>query len=406
MKDQQLDEILRMARLTAGKLKGTITPEEEADLAQWVARNKHNHQLFGEMQDEEYRSALLADMDRPDAETALVKMRARIKRYEKRRRRTQRRWRYSIAAAMVLLGGGASYFFLQKKPSPAPVPSLSVSAGQQDILPGRNGAILTLSDGSRITLDSLGNGIVARQGSTKAVLSNGSLSYTAEHGTAGKIGYNTMTTPRGRQFRLVLPDGSRVWLNAASSIRYPTIFTAGERSVEVTGEAYFEVAPDEEAPFKVEVNGTTEIEVLGTDFNVSAYPDEPDIRTTLLKGSVKVTGGKENRALVMRPGQQTVVAPGEDISLLKNVNVSRTLAWKEGRFEFSGNIRDIMRQIARWYDVEVVYEGDVSDRAYGGAISKYENVSRVLEMLELTGSIHFKIEKQTASGRAKITVRP
>jgi ferric-dicitrate binding protein FerR (iron transport regulator) len=406
MQDQQLDEFLRMAALTAKRIKGTISREEESALDQWIAGSEHHQQLFEEMRDESYRAALLQEMDAPDIESALRKMSTRLGYENEYRSRFRRSIRYVAAATVAfLLVCSSLYVSWHKKSSVAWSPAHYRQ--NKDIAPGRNGAVLTLANGTRIVLDSLDDGVIATQGGTKVVLNNRRLAYTPGPGSAGAVGYNIMTTPKGRQFELVLPDGTRVWLNAASSLHYPTAFTGRERVVEIIGEAYFEVAHNERIPFKVKINNATEIEVLGTNFNVNAYNDEPVIKTTLLSGSVKVTGGKKKQTLIMRPGQQSEVDTDGTINLEKDANTSLAVAWKEGRFEFQGSIQDIMRQVARWYDVEVVYEGDVSDKAFGGAISKYENVSRVLQMLELTGTIHFKMETATTSGCAgKVIVRP
>jgi len=279
-----------------------------------------------------------------------------------------------------------------------------------DVPPGGNRAVLTLANGSSIVLDSAQNGLLSQQGSTKVMKTeNGQLSYMKGRTADNVLAYNTISTPRGGQYNVVLPDGSRVWLDAASSLRFPTAFTGEERRVEVTGEAFFEIARDPARPFKVIVPGTTgrsmEIAVLGTSFNIMAYEEEDAVRTTLVEGAVKVE--KDGQAWQLKPGQQGILKEGvsgkkegASVSVENDADIDAVTAWKNGRFEFRGNIKGIMRQIARWYDVEVEYEGNVSDKAFNVAISRASNASEVLKFLALTGSIHFAIE-----GR-KIKVMP
>lgn len=273
------------------------------------------------------------------------------------------------------------------------------------IAPGGNKAILTLADGRQIALTDADNGELAEQSGlsiTKAA--DGSLVYYVKNTSdklpeSGKLMYNSITTPRGGQYTINLPDGSRVWLNAASTLKFPTSLGAtAERRVELNGEAYFEVRPDKSRPFKVitrsavALNRQQEIEVLGTHFNVSAYDDESSTKTTLLEGSVKVNSILHAKnALVLSPGQQSVLDDGS-ISL-KAVNPEQFIAWKNNKFMFDGNnVQGIMRQISRWYDVDVIYKGSVSKEIFSGKISRFKNLAEVLDLIELTGLVHFKVE--------------
>jgi len=263
-----------------------------------------------------------------------------------------------------------------------------------------------------------GNGTLARQGQVKVIkLSDGQLAYT---GQDQEVYYNTLSNPRGsRVITLTLPDGTKVWINAASSLRYPTVFTGGERKVEVNGEAYFEVFKNASQPFKVNITGKETVEVLGTSFNVNAYSDEPEISTTLLEGSVRVRAvvsdsvvgvntNNDKLSLVLKPGQQARLLVGEkrdndqdQLKIKNNVDVEEVLAWKNGRFAFGGvDIQEVMREVSRWYDVQVEYQGTPTTQHFRGGISRSADASQVFKMLETTGLVHFSIQNK------KIIVMP
>lgn len=258
--------------------------------------------------------------------------------------------------------------------------------------PSSVNAVLTLANGKTIVLDSVNNGEVASQGGADIIkMGDGRLMYNAFDPNIKEVQYNTLTVPRGsRIVELVLGDGSTVVLNAASSITYPTAFTGTERVVEMTGEVYFEIARNIDKPFIVK-NGKTRVEVLGTHFNVNAYDDEGMTNVTLLEGSVKVSQLQNSRNLVLKPGQAATV--NEDIRLMQNVDIDEVMAWKSGKFKFGeyASMGTVMRQISRWYDVEVEYAGDVKGHI-GGTISREANVSQVLELLEMTGVVKFKYD--------------
>jgi len=298
------------------------------------------------------------------------------------------------AAAVLLLFAGGTYWYQQQQLSPS-----TNNQVVKEIRPGGARAVLQLADGSTIELDSVANGTLAQQGNTNIIkLNTGQLSYKAGAGTKGAApSWNTLHTPRGGQYQLVLPDGTKAILNAASSLRFPTAFTGKERNVEMTGEVYFEVAPNTQQPFTVSVNDM-HVTVLGTQFNVMAYQDENNTRTTLVGGAVMVTKGATVKQLI--PGQQALLTKGEHVFDIRTVDLEQEVAWKDGRFVFNDNIQGIMRQIARWYDVSVEYAGNISNKAFIGDISRTERVEEVLKMLELTGKIHFKIENR------KIVVMP
>lgn len=307
-----------------------------------------------------------------------------------RRVRFMRRWGWAAALAVLAAGLGA-YLLNVREKSPQPA---AVAVKAPDIAPGKAGAVLTLADGSEVLLDSLGNGIIATQKGAEVHLNNGQVLYDETGGAPAETAYNIMTTPRGRQFRVTLPDDTKVWLNAASSLRYPIAFTGKERIVEVTGEAYFEVAQHKGIPFRVRVNNMAEIEVLGTHFNVNAYANEQAIHTTLLEGRVKVTGG--GRLALLKPGQQAQVATGTEmrtgIKVIDQVDVDKVMAWKYGIFNFEGaTLEQFMRQVERWYDIDVVYEKGVPNITFWGKMTRDIPLSGLLVVLQKS-NVRFRLE--------------
>jgi ferric-dicitrate binding protein FerR (iron transport regulator) len=316
----------------------------------------------------------------------------------------------ALAAACVLVVTG---IFLFRRPV---VPSSSLIAKAPVIVPATNKAILTLADGTHIELDNAATGSLAQQGNMEVVkTSGGQLLYRRAGGSEGNSGggmgkeggeggnglgtgkdgvapvtYNMMTTPRGGYYQLILPDGSKVWLDAASSLRYPTAFSGKERSVELSGEAYFEIAPSDNQPFMVSSNGVT-VQVLGTEFNMMAYSDEDAIRTTLVNGAVKVVCGNDREQI--HPGQQASWARGGKEWKLSTPDLRQVLAWKQGEFRFQDlKIAAIMRQIARWYDVDVEFRGVLPGNEFDGVISRKKDVSELLTVLEQTEDVHFVLE--------------
>jgi len=260
---------------------------------------------------------------------------------------------------------------------------------KNDVLPGGDKATLTLADGSTVVLDDARNGTLAQQGSSKVIKVGGKLLYDPTNNNSREIVFNTISTPNGGQYQLELPDGSLVWLNATSSIHFPTSFVGKERRVEITGEAYFEVAKNRDMPFIVTVNGS-EVQVLGTHFNVNAYSDEDNVKTTLLEGSVKFVSGTNVNTL--KPGQQSQLASNGLIKLVSNVDVDEVVAWKNGMFDFeNAGIETVMRQLSRWYDVEIEYKGKTDDQ-FIAEMRRNIKLSDALKALELTGKVKFEIQ--------------
>ncbi|MBN9295548.1 MAG: FecR domain-containing protein [Filimonas sp.] len=313
-------------------------------------------------------------------------------------RRMNFKW-MAAAAILLLIAGAATVWFMNR---PAAVNDARREASFK-IMPGKEGAILTLSNGKQILLDSTSDGVVAHEENSTAMKSNGELVYTGV--TDETPVYNTLTTPAGRTFAITLPDGTKVWLNASSSITYPISFPGKERRVSMTGEAYFEVKHDEQKPFYVVTEGQV-TEDLGTSFNINAYADEDAVRTTLLEGGARVWKEDAKSAtpatgknLVLRPGEQAEQSKGE-LVLRKSVDTEAVIAWKNGKFQFnSADLPSILRQAARWYGVTIVYETQVPDTFTGG-LPRSSDINELLHILEGTGKVRFAIQGQ------KIIVHP
>ncbi len=297
-----------------------------------------------------------------------------------------RKWSWAIASSVALIIGIGVYYLYHKKQAETPTGiAQSVTNGQQ----GKSSVLLTLSDGSQVLLDTVKNGRITLQGGTVAQVTNGVLEYER---AGSEAQYNTISTPKGKQFRLRLSDGTSVWLNAESSIKYPVVFTGKERLISVTGEVYMEVAQNPSIPFRVEVSGGTSVEVLGTSFNVNAYNNEQSVRTTLLAGAIRVAmkGGSYK---LLKPGQQALTTTGDKpVQVSDDVNAVSVAAWKNGVFDFNDvPLEEAMRQLARWYDIEVVYPQTIPKVQLGGTIKRSLPFTDVLYFLGNVG-LHYKLE--------------
>lgn len=280
------------------------------------------------------------------------------------------------AAAAVLTGIGVVYFMQHS--SSRPDTTSQQAQITKDPSPAVHGAVLTLGDGSKVVLDSLDKGVIANQGGTSVSLTQGgTIAYNAE--TAATVSYNTLFTPKGRLFHLVLPDGTGVWLNAASSITYPTSFAGTNRSVTLKGEAYFDVKQDATKPFIVQLANNTQVQVLGTTFNINAYENEQAVTTTLITGSVKVN------SRILKPGDQASVRSDASMQLM-HADTSQVLAWKNGIFNFeNADIQSVMKQLERWYDIETQYENGIPVLRFGGKMDRNLSLSNIIRMLEISG---------------------
>lgn len=366
----------RIVRILYKSIFGEIlTQAESAELQQWRSQSPYNEEVWGKVSDRAKLGQALGQVYDSDREKLWGKV---LQHRQPKTMPFRKIFRY--AAAIILAAGTCTYLWLQRSPQPA-----MQMAQSQEVLPGSNKAVLTLSDGSSVLLDSTGKQVIL-QGQTNIQQNNGQLLYTAKESDQ-IASYNTLTTPRGGQFIITLPDGSRVWLNAASSLRYPTAFNGANRMVELKGEAYFEVS-HAATPFLVKAE-RMQVEVLGTHFNVMAYADEKTIRTTLLEGAVKLSTGLSGT--VIQPGEQGELDAASNMVRVSPANTEETVAWKNGYFWFSkADLPSVMRQLSRWYDIEIIYEGKIEDRQLTGKFYRNYNLSQVLSILE-ANNIHFKI---------------
>lgn len=364
-------------------LKGTATHEEKKLLERY----------YGFL---ERRADILSDLPEEEVHELDARMKDHIlsRTHGQKAARVRPLWLEWLpkAAAMFLilfLTGGAYYFFV-KEPGPGQHEAVRPV---RDIEPGGNRALLTLADGSTIILDSAANGVIANQDNVSInKTEEGHIAYR-EMGSGSKLQYNTISTPAGGQYKVQLPDGSVVWLNAASSIRFPTHFSSNERAIYVTGEVYCDVKKDPKRPFRVHANNTQLIEVLGTSFSLNAYADEASIKTTLVEGSLKVSSiQNKQQQVTLLPGQRSSLSPDKSIQLEDHVDVYQDIAWKNGLFHFDDTeLTTVMRQLARWYDITVVYEGSPPSTKFSGKIFRNMTASQALDILSYTG-VHFKIE--------------
>ena len=378
--------------LVTSYLAGTASPEEEKLLLRYYDFLQENQLSW-----DEDRMGNYGGVKRKVYRKALNEI-AEHKKISKRNKISYlfSNWRVAAASIIIILLSAAGWLHLKSsaeqvvKEDDKPVPVM------HDIAPGGSKAILTLADGSQVVLEDANNGDITKQKNvTISKTKNGQLVYRT--GNDGQMdenkipAFNTIKTPVGGQYRVVLSDGTKVWLNSGSSIKFPVIFVGNERSVEIEGEAYFEVAKDKKKPFKV-LSDDQVVEVLGTHFNVNAYRDEPNIKTTLAEGSVKVSSDGVSNTI--KPGQQVRLSRKSHAMNILAVDTEAAISWKDGLFVFNDeDIHSIMRKISRWYGVEVVFQNDINEN-FGGVISKFENVSQVLKILEVTETIHFKIEKR------------
>lgn len=370
----------RLAYLLDCYADNTITSEEEKEFLEYLQANPGN-----ELAEDVGEAFLLANQHiktnlKPYQDIAAnIVVADRVPRMKALQSRLFRLFPVRAAAAAILLVLAAGIYLWQRPhetPARQPQPIT-------DIAPARYGAILTRSNGQQMLLDSIHAGRISEEEGTDLVFDKDNLSYQGG-GVGERLVYNTITTPRGRTFHLTLQDGTGIWLNAGSSITYPVAFTGKERNVRISGEVYFEVAKLAGQPFIADINGKARVQVLGTHFNINAYGDEPFIETTLLEGAVKVSRNIQQTVdnTILKPGQQARITENRMMTV-DEVQLNEVMAWRNGLFHFSNaTVPQIMRQLARWYDVEVRFEGTPPVRTFSGEIGRDLSLQQVLAILK------------------------
>lgn len=393
----------RISQLIIKHLRGALTTAERIEMEVWINENPGHKKLFDELSQEEMlradvkgipelknriRDAIYAQL--PEARTSSIHRAPSLKGQGKVIPLYRKSlMRVAAAAVIVLLLSVGGYFYFAHDNSTPPISASEIPLLKNDVAaPETNKAVLTLEDGTIIQLDTASNGALAVQGNVNVIkTTNGQIVY---QGDASEIKYNTLINPKGsKPVQLKLADGSEVWLNVASSITFPTAFVNKERKVQITGEAYFEIAHNAAMPFIVEKNEVS-IQVLGTHFNVNSYDDEAALRITLLEGSVRVSTNNGQRSTVIKPRQQARVV-GSQLSVASGVDIDETMAWKNGLFSFNkADLKTVLRQLTKWYDVEVVYQGNVPNQTFGGDMERSLSLGQILRVLEKS-DVHFEI---------------
>ena len=420
-----MEELDSIPKLIAKHLKGQLDESGQRELQAWINKNEANKRFFEQATDETVLLAGLQEFTQavPD-DTAF--QRTLAEHIPGAKLVGMRPWRkyIAVAASVLVVVATGAYLINKGRSDNEPALAKNIAQHTSDVPPGHNGAVLTLADGRKLVLDSAAAGALATQGNAKLLLTNGKLSYApqAKAVASTEIYYNQLTTPRGRKFRITLPDSSNVWLNAESSLRYPAQFTGRERRVDITGEAYFEIAHNAAKPFIVHTsvptpNGPREadITVLGTHFNVMAYQNEEATKTTLLEGRISIKPlANQQKPTIINPGQQAAVTlssarpePAEGskgaragVTVSDDIDVDQVIAWKNDLLSFQhSDIKTLMRSVERWYDINVVYEGNLPERTFSGKFSSNANLSQLLTILDLN-SIHY-----TINGRL-LTIKP
>lgn len=375
------------AELLLKYLRNDLSEPERADLEAWLKESEQNREFLKVIQDEYILKQELQFFSELDTNAAWKKIENKTNKISSSPKYI-RFAKYAAAVLLLLTTGLIGYWNINREKT------LKVTANKQlfkeDVAPGSDKATLTLGDGSVVNLDDLKDGDLKTDNGIVISKKGGQVVYQVLEMSGAAMVYNTISTPTGGQFQIILPDGSHVWLNAASSIRFPTSFKGNKRQVELKGEAYFEIAKNKHKPFNV-VADDMQIEVLGTHFNVMAYGDEETVNTTLVEGLVRVV--QNNNSKMLMPGQEAVYNKSNGSMKIRVVDLDQAIAWKKGLFLFNNtNLSAIMRQLSRWYNIKAKYNGELPADGYTGLISRNSNLSSVLNMLEMAGGVQFEIE--------------
>lgn len=386
MDEGELLEAFQASDLIFKYLKGELTEQEQTELDNWTERSEANRALFSELTNPGTLNPLLTEIYRNDGKSAYRRLSRRL--FSSRLgilTMLRDNWYYAAAAVLLPVAAVLIYFSIPVKPQPFAKDDKPASAAPADIPPGKDYAILTRSDGRKIVLDSVSKGASLTDGDATIIKTeDGQITYVDHGRQPAEVGYNSVSTPAKSKFRVVLPDGSVVWLNAMSKLDFPTAFTGDSRKVTLSGEGYFEVAKDKSRPFHVNVDGM-DVEVTGTQFNINAYKNETVVRSTLFEGGIKVTKGEISFKL--KPGQQLRVDPRtKQMKVVSDLDLEAVSAWKNGVFYLNNiDVASLMRQAERWYDIKVEYPNGVPSVNLIGEIDRDINLSELIRVLNAGG---------------------
>jgi transmembrane sensor len=405
MNEQHIDKISHIASLIVGDMQDKLTADQRRELNAWLQENGDNYLLYEELMDQEKLGDDLNELHKYDPNLAYEKLTQKIFPQQITGKRVHFRiWWYTAAALLLLVAGGIAYFALNK-PAKTIIPQSTIVAQKKSpgAPPDTRKAVLILADGTTIPLSEINNGNIAQQGHiTIHKNQNGQLEYKSTEAGNGIAGTNVLRTPRGGEYQVLLEDGTRIWLNSASSIQFPVHFNSDDRRVILTGEAYFEVAKavnpktNHKKSFIVSV-GNMEVQALGTSFNISAYKEDNRTQTTVVEGLVQVS--RNNQSNLLQPGKKLIAS--DSAFTIEDADIKQEIAWKNGEFVFHNtSLKMVMNELARWYDMDVAYAPGVPSLHFSGEVQRESDINKVLQMLEYTGGVRFTISKRI------ITVHP
>ncbi|THU31151.1 DUF4974 domain-containing protein [Niastella caeni] len=406
MKEHQIEKASHIASLIVRDMQDKLTVDQRQELDTWLQEDGDNFLLYEDLMDEEKLGYDLNELQTYDHNQAYEKLAQKLFSPEVTRTRVYFRiWPYMVAAVLLVVAGGITYFALNTNTAEKPKPRSAIVAQKKSpgAQPDTKKAVLILADGSNVVLNEMNDGNIAQQGNV-AILKNqnGELVYKLSGAAETTSGLNTLRTPRGGEYQVVLEDGSKVWLNSASTLQFPVHFTTNDRRVVLTGEAYFEVAtatmPNTGVKKSFTVNvDNMEVQAIGTSFNISAYKEDNRSQTTVVEGLVKVN--RNNQSKLLTPGKKLVAS--DSTVTVEEADVKQEIAWKNGEFVFRNtSLKMVMNELARWYDMDVVYEPGVPSLHFSGEVQRESDITKVLQMLEYTGGVTFTISKRI------ITIHP
>jgi ferric-dicitrate binding protein FerR (iron transport regulator) len=404
MNEQQIEKGSHIAALIVGDMQDKLTGDERQELETWLQEHGDNLSLYEELMDEEKLGNDLNELYTYDHNDAYEKLAQRLYPHEVTGKRVYFRIRWAmVAAVLVLVAGGITYFALNKTEKPKPRATVVAHKKSPGVQPDSKKAVLVLADGSSIVLNEMNDGDIARLENVVVLKNkNGQLEYKISGSPALTTGSNTLRTPRGGEYQVLLEDGTKIWLNSASTLQFPVQFNASERRVVLTGEAYFEVASvmvpgtRHKKSFIVNVDNM-EVQAIGTSFNISAYKEDDRSQTTVVEGLVKVNRNKQSNLLT--PGKKLIAA--DSTVTVEEADVKQEIAWKNGEFVFRNtSLKMVMNELTRWYDMDVVYEPGIPSLHFSGEIERASDITKALQMLEYTGGVTFTVSKRI------ITVHP